>query len=126
MGTANFTCPEILLGYTYDFKADVWSLGSLTFELLVGSPIMIFYDPSRTRFDEKFMDGIIYLPRLDRISLECVDFLAQSLQFLPSERPEMKALLTHPFLVIPTQDQTPVPLALFSEFPASFLGSYAL
>ena len=47
VGTANFICPENFLGHGYDFKADVWAIGSLTFELIVGLPIMGFFDPSK-------------------------------------------------------------------------------
>lgn len=45
VGTRNFIAPELILNRDYDFKADVWSLGSLIFELVVGQPIMGFYEP---------------------------------------------------------------------------------
>ena len=39
-GTTNFMAPEIVCGKPYDFKADVWSLGSLMFELIFKLPIL--------------------------------------------------------------------------------------
>ena len=75
-GTANFICPENQLGYGYDFKADVWAMGSLTFELMTGIPITNFFDPSKITLDAKFIDGQIYLPKVDKITLECVDFMS--------------------------------------------------
>lgn len=78
-GTANFICPENLLGFGYDFKADVWALGSLTFELMTGWAITSFFDPSKQSLDAKFIDGNLYLPQLDSMTLECVDFLAKCL-----------------------------------------------
>lgn len=47
VGTANFICPENYLGHGYDFKADVWALGSVTFEIITGVPLMNFFDPSK-------------------------------------------------------------------------------
>jgi serine/threonine protein kinase len=97
-------CPEIVLGMQYDFKADVWALGSLTFELFIGSPIMSFYEPRTQALDLKLIDGLLYLPQLDRISLECIDFLSACLQFDPANRFDMNDLINHPFLTVPTNE----------------------
>ena len=74
-GTPSFISPEILLGNPYDFKADVWALGSLTFELMIGRSIKDFFDPTKKRLDEQFIDGIIYVPKVEKMSIECIDFL---------------------------------------------------
>jgi serine/threonine protein kinase len=74
-GTPNFISPENLLGNTYDFKADVWAIGSLTFELMIGRAITDFFDPTKKGLDAKFIDGIIYVPKVEKMSIECIDFL---------------------------------------------------
>lgn len=80
VGTANFLAPEIVLGHNYDFKADVWSLGSLIFELVVGFPIMQFFEPGLS-IENKFINGNWYLPAQANITLEGLDFLNRCLQF---------------------------------------------
>jgi serine/threonine protein kinase len=37
-GTLDYVSPEIVSGIDYDFKTDIWSIGVLCFELLVGKP----------------------------------------------------------------------------------------
>ncbi len=74
-GSPSFISPENLLGNTYDFKADVWALGSLTFELMIGRSITDFFDPTKKGLDAKFIDGIIYVPKVEKMSIECIDFL---------------------------------------------------
>ena len=75
LGTPGFISPEILLGNPYDFKADVWALGSLTFELMIGYSLTLFFDPTKKRLDEQFIHGIIYVPKVEKMSIECIDFL---------------------------------------------------
>ena len=79
VGTKNFICPENHLGTGYDFKADVWALGSVAFELFTVRPIMDLFDPSKKDLDEKFIDGILYHPKVECITLEYIDFLSQCL-----------------------------------------------
>lgn len=126
VGTANFICPENYLGHGYDFKADVWALGSVTFEIITGVPLMNFFDPSKQNLDEKFIDGFLYLPKLDRVSLECIDFLASCLQFQPRDRPQMSDVIKHPFLTIPIDEQLDVPDFLFKEYPLGMFHHYSL
>lgn len=37
-GTAEYLAPEVLLGQPYGFAVDLWSLGTMLFEMLTGSP----------------------------------------------------------------------------------------
>ena len=92
VGTVNFICPETYLGRDYDFKADVWSLGAVTFELFVNQPVMDFYDPGKKDIDLKFADGQVYMPKLEHTTLELLDFLSLALQFEPKDRPSIEEI----------------------------------
>ena len=36
-GTLDYVSPEVVCGKNYDFRVDVWSIGILCYELLVGN-----------------------------------------------------------------------------------------
>lgn len=38
VGTPNFLAPEIATRKTHSFEADIWSLGALIYQCLVGKP----------------------------------------------------------------------------------------
>jgi serine/threonine protein kinase len=68
---------------------------------MTGVPVMNFYDPSKKKLDMKFIDGMLYLPKLEKMTLECVDFIARCLQFEPKKRLTMSEVNMHPFLATP-------------------------
>ncbi len=36
IGTPHYMAPEVIQGFDYDYSADLWSLGIMTYELIVG------------------------------------------------------------------------------------------
>lgn len=52
-GTAAYMAPEILNGMQYNYKVDIWSIGALFFELLVGVPPIVGID------EEKLAENIV-------------------------------------------------------------------
>ena len=80
--------------YTYDEKADIWSLGIICYEILVGKSA---YD-SQTMKEllEKVRKGTYYLP--NNLSKEAISFLNCMIQFDPKRRLSAKSLLRHKFL----------------------------
>ncbi|XP_066602931.1 serine/threonine-protein kinase fused [Prorops nasuta] len=93
-GTPLYMAPELIEECPYDHNADLWSLGCIVYELLVGSP------PFQTT-------SILHLVRLirfeaikwpDYISQDCKSFLQGLLQKDPSHRLTWPALLEHPFV----------------------------
>ncbi|XP_020284918.1 serine/threonine-protein kinase fused isoform X2 [Pseudomyrmex gracilis] len=93
-GTPLYMAPELIEEYPYDFNADLWSLGCIVYELVVGSP------PFQT-------NSILHLIKLirfeaikwpDFISPNCKSFLQGLLQKDPSQRLTWPALLNHPFV----------------------------
>ncbi|KAK2583323.1 hypothetical protein KPH14_009325 [Odynerus spinipes] len=93
-GTPLYMAPELIEECPYDHNADLWSLGCIVYELVVGSP------PFQTT-------SILHLVRLirfeavkwpDFISPNCKSFLQGLLQKDPSQRLTWPALLEHPFV----------------------------
>ncbi|XP_016919929.1 serine/threonine-protein kinase fused isoform X2 [Apis cerana] len=93
-GTPLYMAPELIEERPYDYNADLWSLGCIVYELVVGSP------PFQTT-------SILHLIRLirfeaikwpDYISQNCKQFLQGLLQKDPSQRLTWPALLDHPFV----------------------------
>ncbi|XP_034945866.1 serine/threonine-protein kinase fused [Chelonus insularis] len=93
-GTPLYMAPELIEEYPYDYNADLWSLGCIAYEMLVGSP------PFQTT-------SILHLVRLIRfeaikwpeyISDSCKSFLQGLLQKDPSQRLTWPELLQHSFV----------------------------
>ncbi|XP_039310697.1 serine/threonine-protein kinase fused isoform X1 [Solenopsis invicta] len=93
-GTPLYMAPELIEECPYDHNADLWSLGCIVYELVVGAP------PFQT-------NSILHLVKLirfeaikwpDFISLICKSFLQGLLQKDPSQRLTWPALLEHPFV----------------------------
>ncbi|KAI4461070.1 protein kinase related [Holotrichia oblita] len=93
-GTPLYMAPELIEEQPYDHNVDLWSLGCIIYELLVGKP------PFRTT-------SILHLIRLIRhepiqwptfISDNCISFLKGLLQKNPSERLSWPEILNHPFV----------------------------
>ncbi|XP_014293847.1 serine/threonine-protein kinase fused isoform X2 [Halyomorpha halys] len=116
-GTPLYMAPELMEGNPYDHNADLWSLGCITYEMVVGSP------PFKT-------NNILHLANLIRcepvrwpvsISSDCLSLLKGLLLKNPIERLSWPYLLEHPFVkghVLITSDQG-VTLPLTSELTSS-------
>ena len=81
--------------YGYDEKIDIWSLGALCYELLVGKDI-IYDSCSMKELLTKINLGNYYLPIT--LSKEAISFLNCMLQFDPKKRLSARKLCHHKFL----------------------------
>ena len=93
-GTPLYVCPEILKGKEYDEKIDIWSIGIMMYEMVVGeNPFKI------TREEEliKIVKDEIKIPSYLSVSAEVRDFLDRCLQKNPNERASIKELMNHAF-----------------------------
>lgn len=79
----------------YDDKADIWSLGTLCYEMLVGH--MAFSGSSMQELFQKVKQGTYTLPT--NLSEEVVSFIEGMLQKDPNRRLSAGQLLKHAFLV---------------------------
>ncbi|CAI2176132.1 1196_t:CDS:2, partial [Funneliformis geosporum] len=95
-GTLDYLAPEMAKRQTYNEKVDVWALGIICYELLVGTPPFesIGFHPTINRiiFDE------VMIP--DYLSREASDLITRLLQKNPENRPSMEQVLNHPWIRI--------------------------
>ena len=83
----------------YDFRVDVWALGILMYECLVGSPPFEVPD-SVEETHKAIQEGpITYPPELSMgISSSAKDLIKKLLAKKPEDRPSLEEVLAHPFL----------------------------
>jgi serine/threonine protein kinase len=79
----------------YDEKVDIWSLGTLCYEMLVGH--MAFCGHSMQELSQKVKQGTYSLPT--NLSKEVISFIDSMLQTDPNKRSSARDLLKHDFLV---------------------------
>ena len=80
--------------YTYDEKVDIWSLGIICYELLIGKNA--FYSQTMAELLEKIRKGDYYLPKT--LSKETISFINGMIQDKAENRLSAKKLLHHKFL----------------------------
>ena len=82
--------------YGYDAKADIWSLGTITYELLVGSPA--FEATSYQDLFQKIEKGNYRIPHDLTVSKEAISFLNSMLRYDPKSRYSVEQLSKQFFL----------------------------
>ena len=99
-GTPDHVAPEIIEGYRYGTKVDIWSLGVITYTLLAGH--LPFTARSQHELFGKIKEG-----RYDfktrywrKVSREAKAFVTSLLKVSPTERNSAKAALDHPWMKI--------------------------
>ena len=78
----------------YDEKADIWSLGTVCYELITGKPI--FHAQNLLDLVRLVENGVYHLPT--DLSQEIVSFLTSMLQYSSKNRLNAEELSKHPFL----------------------------
>ena len=90
--------------YGYDQKADIWSLGTICYEMLIGK--CTFDAESMRELLTKVESGNFFLPTT--LSKEAVSFLNGMLQYDLKKRLSSEQLLNHKFLTKPYSDLTKI------------------
>ena len=82
-------CPQ-----SYDEKADIWSLGTLCYQMLIGD--YAFTAKSVQELSSKIEEGNFKVPIY--LARETISFLINMLQYNPAKRMSASELSKHPFL----------------------------
>ena len=98
-GTASYMAPEVADREPYGSPADVWSVGVVLLELLVGSPMPVQKEKHTLGWIETTLEGLPDLP--------FPNLIRQLLRQDPSERWTARQALAHPLFV--EKFQLPVP-----------------
>ena len=95
VGTYFTAAPEVINsnGKGYNEKADLWSLGAITYDLIIG------YDHNNEEIINKLEKGIFYIPNHKKISLEILSFIYGLLQPNPVNRFDWAKIKSHPFII---------------------------
>ncbi|XP_065161237.1 aurora kinase C-like [Atheta coriaria] len=94
-GTLDYLCPEMVKGETYNEKIDLWSVGILTYELLVGKPPF-----ETTNYDDTYARIMSVNYRFpDFVCEEARDLIRGLLVVNPEGRMDLKSVLKHPWIL---------------------------
>lgn len=93
-GTLDCLPPEMIEGRMHDEKVDVWSLGVLCYEFLIGKPP--FEADTYQETYRRISRAEFTFP--DCMPEEARDLISRLLKHNPSQRPTLKEVLEHPWI----------------------------
>ncbi|KAJ5080091.1 serine/threonine-protein kinase ulk3 [Anaeramoeba ignava] len=99
IGTLSYVAPEILFNNSYTSNVDLWSLGSILYEIITGNPA--FQAFGRNSLETKYQNTIKKsLPKeyLKIVPKECNDLVERLLTVDPHSRIKREELYKHPFI----------------------------
>lgn len=94
-GTLDYLPPEMVQGKPHTKNVDLWSLGVLAYELLVGQPP--FTAPTYEATYKKIMKVQYSVP--DYVSLGAKHLMKNLLVLNPDERMPLEKIITHPWII---------------------------
>ncbi|XP_035389832.1 serine/threonine-protein kinase ULK2 isoform X1 [Electrophorus electricus] len=96
-GSPMYMAPEVIMSQNYDAKADLWSIGTVVYQCLVGKPPFQANSPQDLRmFYEKNKTLLPNIPR--ETSAQLTELLLGLLQRNQKDRMDFDAFFSHPFL----------------------------
>lgn len=97
IGTPYYVAPEVISG-TYGKECDMWSIGIMTYYMLVGDPPFNAESDSEL-FDNIITNDVVYNhPDWKKISPEAIDFIQKLLNKDQYKRMTAKEAISHPWL----------------------------
>ncbi|KAL0211916.1 hypothetical protein RCL1_005542 [Eukaryota sp. TZLM3-RCL] len=94
-GTLDYLAPEMISDNPHDYRIDIWALGVLLYEFLVGHP------PWDSGTKEETFNRIkaVALSFPDDVPSDCRLLIQTILKANPEQRPSLDDILQHPFLL---------------------------
>ena len=99
-GTQLYHSPEMLLKKGYDTRVDIWAIGVLIFELMVGRPP--FKSDGQHSMEDNIVHGRINWP--SSMNYLAKNLISQLLKLEPNQRPTLEEILEHQFILNYVQD----------------------
>ena len=111
-GSLCYMAPEVSRGEPYSFKADIWSLGVMAYEMMTGEELYLNEElAEQTNFNpaeyQEFKDTLATEQRLDKHSVELIDRMVEE---NCSKRMTAEELLNTPFFSVSSIDETSHPM----------------
>jgi serine/threonine protein kinase len=119
LGTPINMSPDMVENYNsketknYNTSVDLWSLGTITYELLTGKPA--FNGKQYEVIFKQIMEGKYSLPSSLVVSVEIISFINGLLQYYPEKRLNWAQIKSHPFLTKRTDEFTYIELKSIAE-----------
>ena len=101
-GTPLAMAPEVVTNKNYSFKADVWSLGTILFQMLTNE--YPFNGRNLTELKKNLKKGEYKIPKNIDISMNCANFLNSCLKLDSNKRSDWEELKEEPFLNVKTEN----------------------
>ena len=98
-GSPLYMAPEILKYRKYDAKADLWSVGAILFEMVVGNVPFTGQNQVQLLHNIERSDARIPTRIAETLTPECVALLRSLLRRDPKERISFDAFFNHPFFI---------------------------
>ncbi|XP_060059155.1 serine/threonine-protein kinase ULK2 isoform X2 [Erinaceus europaeus] len=113
-GSPMYMAPEVIMSQHYDAKADLWSIGTVIYQCLVGKPPFQANSPQDLRiFYEKNRSLMPSIPR--ETSPYLANLLLGLLQRNQKDRMDFETFFNHPFLEqVPVKKSCPVPVPVYA------------
>uniref|UniRef100_A0A8C6R487 non-specific serine/threonine protein kinase n=1 Tax=Nannospalax galili TaxID=1026970 RepID=A0A8C6R487_NANGA len=93
-GTLDYLPPEMIEGRSYDEKVDLWCIGVLCYELLVGNPP--FESATHNETYRRIVKVDVRFP--PSVPVGAQDLISKLLRYHPSERLTLAQILKHPWV----------------------------
>ncbi|KAI0464582.1 hypothetical protein LJB42_002200 [Komagataella kurtzmanii] len=94
-GTLDYLPPEMVEAREHNYKVDVWALGILMYEFLVGKPP--FEEEFKSSTYKRIAQVDLQVP--SHVSPEAKDLIQKLLRYTPEKRINLKDIETHPWIV---------------------------
>ena len=94
-GTLDYLPPEMIESKSHDFSVDIWALGILCYELLVGKPP--FEAINRNITYEKIAKVDIKYP--SNLDVDAIDLISKLVVKDPNKRLSLKEVLNHNWII---------------------------
>jgi len=105
-GTLEYMAPEIVGCEKYDCSVDVWSLGILLYELLMG------HSPFSSKKEKNIMIKIklhtLSFDKNKHLSKDCINLIEGLLDMNPLNRYKLRDIFEHPFIISNSKNQEKV------------------